>query len=70
MVFTSSGTHTGGKSLPVLLLDPPPRTGEMLPSGGTDAARRSVARLEFHFYSAAATHAGWALLAPAANAHS
>ena len=53
MVFTSSGMHSDGKPLPVLLLDPSPRTGEMLPGDGADAALRSVARVESHFGSRA-----------------
>ena len=82
MVFTSSSTHSDGESLPVLLLDPYPRTGEMLPGGGTDAALRSVARLESRFGSLAPdiftdtalpdwreTPAGFAF-APAVDAHS
>lgn len=60
MVFTSSSTHSDGKSLPILLLDPYLCTEEMLPGGGTDAALRSVARLESHFGS----------LASEADAHS
>lgn len=60
MVFTSSSTHSDGKPLPMLLLDPYLRAGEMLPGGGADAALRSVARLESHFGS----------LALAADAHS
>jgi hypothetical protein len=82
MVFTSSSTHSDGKPLSVRLLDPSPRTGEMLPGGGTDAALRSVAHLESHFGARAPdtfidaavrdwreTPTGFAL-APAADAHS
>lgn len=82
MVSTSSSTHSDGKPLRMRLLDPSPRTGEMLPGGRTDAALRSVARLESHvgsrgpdtFIDAALrdgreTPAGFAL-APAAGAHS
>jgi hypothetical protein len=58
MVFTSTSMHSDGKHLPMRLLDPSPRTGEMLPGGGTDAALRSVAHL--------ASRA----LAPAADTHS
>lgn len=39
----SSSTHSAGKPLSVLLLDPYPRTEEMLPGGGPDAALRSGA---------------------------
>ncbi len=60
MVFTSSSTHSDGKPLPMLMLDPYLRTEEMLTRGGTDAALGSVAHLESHFGS----------VAPAADAHS
>jgi len=82
MVSTSSSTHSDGKPLPMLLLDPYPRTEEMLPGGGTDAALRSVARLESYFGARAPdtfidaaprdwreTPAAFAV-APAADAHS
>jgi hypothetical protein len=35
MVSTSSSQHSDGKPLPMRLLDPFPRTGEMLPGGAT-----------------------------------
>ncbi|MEO7885456.1 MAG: hypothetical protein ABI893_08340 [Polaromonas sp.] len=73
MVFTSSSTHSDGKPLPMLLLDPCLRTEEMLLGGGR-MPRCVPSRAPDTFIDAALrdwseTPTGFAL-APAVEAHS